>query len=74
MTLEQLVPGSRARIIGIRGGRGLRRHLEQMGLHRGDILALKGRGAFRGPVLVEIHGSQIALGRGVARRVLVEPV
>jgi len=74
MTLEQLVPGSRARIIDVHGGRGLCRHLEQMGLHRGDILSLKGTGAFRGPVLIEVHGSQIALGRGVARRVIVEPV
>lgn len=74
MTLEQLVPGSRARIIDVHGGRGLCRHLQQMGLHRGDVLSLKGTGAFRGPVLIEVHGSQIALGRGVARRVIVEPV
>ena len=73
MTLEQLNPGDRARVVGIHGGRGLRRHLEQVGIHPGDILSLESLSAFRGPILIEVHGSRIALGRGVARKVIVEP-
>ena len=73
MTLDQIAAGKRARVIEIRGGRGLCRHLEQMGIHAGDVISLQGAGAFRGPLLIEVHGSRIALGRGVARKVIVEP-
>lgn len=74
MTLDQLDAGRRARVVEIRGGRGLRSHLEQMGVHPGDTISVAGAGAFRGPVLIEVHGSRIALGRGVARKVIVEPI
>ncbi len=74
MTLDQIAAGKRARVIEIRGGRGLCRHLEQMGIHRGDVISLQGAGAFRGPLLIEVHGSRIAIGRGVARKVVVEPL
>jgi len=45
-----------------------------MGIHPGDIISVAGAGAFHGPFLIEVHGSRIALGRGVARRVIVKPV
>ncbi len=73
MTLDQMGVGKRARVIDITGGPGLHRNLSQMGIHRGDMITISGAGAFRGPILVEIHGSRVALGRGVARRILVEP-
>jgi Fe2+ transport system protein FeoA len=40
MTLDQLQLGKRARVIGVHGGRGLRRNLTQMGVHPGDIVYL----------------------------------
>jgi ferrous iron transport protein A len=70
-TLDQLSPGGYGTVTAIHGGPGLRRNLQRMGIHVGDRLRVAGRGAFRGPLLVEIHGSRIALGRGVARRVEV---
>jgi len=73
MTLDQLRPGDEARVLDIRGGHGLQRRLNYLGIHPGDTVRLSGRGAFRGPFLVDVHGTQIALGRGVARHVLVEP-
>jgi len=45
-----------------------------MGIHPGDIITVLRHGAFGGPVLIEIHGFQVALGRGVAARILVEEV
>jgi len=74
MTLDQLNFGDKARVVEVHGGRGLCRHLEQMGIHPGDIISVAGAGAFHGPFLIEVHGSRIALGRGVARRVIVKPV
>jgi Fe2+ transport system protein FeoA len=74
MTLEQMGPRSRARIAGIDVGRGVQRRLEQMGLHIGDEVQVLSHGAFRGPVLIAANGMQVALGRGVARKIEVVPV
>ncbi len=74
MTLDQLRYGERARIVGITGGRGLQRRLQQIGLHPGDLVSLASRGTFRGPLLIVVNGAQLALGRGVARRIRIEPL
>jgi len=74
MTLDQLSIGANARVVDFVGGPGLYRKLSQMGIHPGDTIVVSGSGAFRGPLLVEIHGIRIALGRGVARRILIEPI
>ena len=74
MTLDQLNPGDEARVLDIRAGLGLRRRLNHLGIHIGDTVVLSGHGAFRGPLLVQVQGMQVALGRGVARHVLVEPL
>jgi len=74
VTLDQLRLGKRARVIEIHGGRGLRRNLTQMGIHPGDVVCLAQGGVSYGPLVVEVNGSRIALGRGVARKVLVDPL
>jgi len=71
MTLDQLGCGEEARIASIDGGLGIRRHLEALGLYPGDRIKLVQVSAFRGPVLVETGGRRLAIGRGVASRVLV---
>lgn len=73
MTLDQLTPGDEARVLDIRAGHGLQRRLNHLGIHPGDRVRLSGRGAFHGPLLVQVHGMQVALGRGIGRHVLVEP-
>jgi ferrous iron transport protein A len=74
MTLDQLTPGDEARVLDIRAGRGLQQRLNHLGIHLGDTVCISGCGAFRGPFLVRVHGMQIALGRGIARHIFVEPV
>ena len=74
MTLSMLPLGSHARVTRIQGGHGIQRNLNQLGIHVGDVLSLARRGAFRGPFLVLVHGMQVALGRGVAAHVDVEPL
>jgi len=74
MTLEQLHPGQLARILAIEGGRDLRRRLGQMGIHPGDTVSVSRHGAFRGPLLISIHNSRVAIGRGIARRIRVESI
>lgn len=74
MTLDQLSPGDEARVLDIRAGHGLQRRLNHLGINRGDTVRMSGRGAFRGPILVQVRGMQVALGRGVARHIFVEPL
>lgn len=74
MMLSHLALEQPARVVALDGGRGIQRNLNQLGIHVGDIIALSRRGAFHGPLLVDIHGMQVALGRGVARHIRVEPL
>jgi ferrous iron transport protein A len=71
--LEQAELRLPVRISSIDGGHEVRARLATMGLLPGAILSVLNRGPLGGPLLVEVDGTRIALGRGVARKVLVEP-
>ena len=73
-TLDQIYESKKAKVIDIQGGAGVRQRLSQMGIHPGDMVTILRYGAFRGPLLIEIHGSQVALGRGIASKVIVEEI
>ena len=72
--LAALPPGARGRVVGIAGGgMNVRMRLLQMGFTPGVIVeVVENRG--RGPVLVRVRGTVVALGRGVAEKVIVEPL
>jgi ferrous iron transport protein A len=38
------------------------------------MLTIKKSAIMQGPILIKIHGNQVALGRGIASRILVEEV
>ncbi len=72
IALAQLPPGARARIAEIQGGRELTRRLLGLGLRIGsevELLHQRGRG-----VVVASAGNRIALGGGVAEKLLTEPL
>lgn len=71
-TLDKVETGRQARVAVIDGGHGVRSHLNTLGIHVGDLVRVVERAPFRGPVLVEIHGSRMAIGRGVAGKVRVD--
>jgi ferrous iron transport protein A len=71
-TLDEVEEGNKAKVVRILGGMDVRRHLSALGIHIGDIVLVKRRAAWGGPVLVEVHGSEVALGRGVASKVEVD--
>ena len=72
MTLTQAIPGQSVRIISFKGGVGLEHKLRQLGLVPGDKARVVRYAPFGGPVMVEVEGRSIALGRGVASKVVVE--
>jgi len=71
LTLEDVDLSRDTTVAEIDGGRRVRAHLNTLGIHVGDIIRVVERAPFRGPVLVEIHGTRVALGRGIARKVKV---
>jgi ferrous iron transport protein A len=56
----------------INGGRGVRSHLNTLGIHVGDWVTILEKAPFRGPVLVEVHGTRFAIGRGLAAKISVD--
>lgn len=72
MTLVDLVEGRNAKIVLIGGGRNARQQLRELGLSPGDTVRVIRHAALGGPLLIECRGAQIALGRGIADKVVVE--
>ncbi|MEM3873832.1 MAG: FeoA family protein [Candidatus Bathyarchaeia archaeon] len=72
--LTDLAEGEKGIIVKAVGGFGLVRRLAEMGLTPGVEVKLLRKGSFGGPVEVEVRGVALALGRGVASRVLIKPV
>ena len=72
LRLAQLSPGQSAKVISIEGGRGLRQKLQNLGIREGAVVKRE-RGMFTfGPIIVKAGSTQIALGRGMASKVMVE--
>ncbi len=71
-TLDRVSVGKRVVVKEIEGGFGVRQHLSNLGIHIGDRVLVKKHAPLGGPLLIEVHGSEVALGRGVAARVRVE--
>jgi ferrous iron transport protein A len=64
-------PGEAVTVVDIRAGRGLARHLADMGLTPGTVLRVISRQG-RGPTLVDFRGSRLVLGFGITQKVMVE--
>jgi Fur family ferric uptake transcriptional regulator len=68
--LTRAAPGEIVRIAGFLGGRGVERRLTSMGLHQGaEVEIIKTSGP--GPIIVASRQTRIALGHGMANRILV---
>lgn len=72
--LALLRGGDRAVVVDVRGGHGIRRRAAELGLIPGAEIEVCSDAASAGPVIVRVLDSRIALGRGMAPRILVRPV
>jgi len=71
ITLDLAKENQKVKVVDISGGWGIRQRLGCLGIHPGDMITVKKSAIMRGPILISIHGNQVALGRGVARKVVV---
>ena len=69
MFLADLQQGDRARILSIEGGQGFRHKLLSRGVAEGCVVKVISNSG--GPVIVELNRNTIALGMGMAGRILV---
>jgi Fe2+ transport system protein FeoA len=73
MPLAMASPGKVLTVTGIKAGWGLQRRLADMGLTPGvQIMVMNGQCA--GSVLIDLRGSRLGLGRGVAQKISVKEV
>jgi ferrous iron transport protein A len=70
-SLDEIEVGRKVRIVKILGGYGLVRRLVSLGLTIGvELLIINNQG----PIIIKLGDSNIAIGRGIARKVLVEEI
>jgi ferrous iron transport protein A len=71
MPLSMASPGEVVSVIEVRAGRGLSRRLADMGLVPGTKVRVL-NSQRPGPVLLDVKGTRLALGHGMAHKVWVE--
>ena len=70
VTLLNVPNGKRARLVSV--SKRLQSKLMQYGLHIGEFVRVLRSAPLGGPLLVEVNGREIALGRVVAEKIFVE--
>lgn len=72
LTLGSVRAGQQVKIVGVKGGWGGRERLLSMGLGPETVVKVISAHPFQGPVVVEAAGAQVALGRQLAHKIMVE--
>ena len=72
LTLDQIEKDRQVIVVEIEGGWKIRQRLNQMGIHPNDRILVKRSGVMGGPILVQIHGTEVAIGRGMARKIVIK--
>ena len=72
LTLTQMRTGEAGTVVGVTGGMGLMRRLDALGIRPGKKVTKVSSALFRGPVTLRVDSAQVALGFGMAKKVVVE--
>jgi DtxR family Mn-dependent transcriptional regulator len=73
IALSELKEGQTGRISFIRGGHNVLQRLLDMGLTPSTKITLIKAAPFEGPIQVLVRGSKLAIGRGIASKVFIDP-
>jgi ferrous iron transport protein A len=69
--LVDLAKGEEGMITAVHAGWGLQQRLRRLGLSEGRVVRKLSGLALGGPVVILVDRAQVAIGRGVARKILV---
>lgn len=72
LTLAQMRTGQTGTVIGVLGGHGLVRRLDALGIRPGKKVTKLSSTLFHGPVILRADSTQVAVGFGMARKIIVE--
>ena len=72
MTLRQMQTGQSGILVQIQGGRGLFNRLSALGVRPGKRITKVSSMVMRGPVTIQLDNAQLAIGFGMANRIIVK--
>jgi ferrous iron transport protein A len=72
ISLYDMPVGKKGTITAIKGGYGLVHKLDMLGIHPGKEITKISNQLMKGPVIVRWGNTEIAIGYGMARRIMVE--
>jgi ferrous iron transport protein A len=72
--LDTIPPKKEAIVQQIIGGHGLQQKLQVMGIRKGQHIIMSSKQPFRGPITIKVNEREITLGRGMAKKILVEMI
>jgi ferrous iron transport protein A len=70
--ITKMKQGESATVVEIRGGRGLLQKLDSLGIMPGSKIVKLSAQIMRGPINIRVGNSRIAIGYGIARKIIVE--
>ncbi len=72
ITLVRMPIGQNGIVVQIQGGHGLINRLNSLGIRPGKRITKTSSMIMRGPVTIQVDRAQVAIGFGMARRIIVE--
>jgi ferrous iron transport protein A len=72
LTLAEMKTGQTGTVVGVLGGHGLIRRLDALDIRPGKKVTKLSSALFRGPVMLRVNNTQVAVGFGMARKIIVE--
>jgi len=72
LILTEMRSGQTGTVVAVSGGPGLNRRMDALGIRPGKKVTKVSSTLFRGPVIIRVNRAQVAVGFGMARKVLVE--
>ena len=73
-SLDEIPMTHSGKVLVIEGGFQMRSNLNNRGIHVGDVLTVIRAGILKGPIVVRVHGMDVALGRRMASRIMMEEI
>ncbi len=72
MSLDKMPAGKKGKVSSVDGGKGFRRRLEALGIMPGTEITKVSSQFMRGPAIVRVGMTQVAIGYGMAQRIMVD--
>jgi len=72
MTLAEMKAGQTGTVVEVLGGHGLVQRLDALGVRPGRKVIKLSSTLFRGPVMLRVDSTQVAVGFGMAKKIIIK--